>query len=157
MRLHTDKLTAADVHRATANLPGVFASVTEHGSRTHARALEVKLEGNGRINASSTGYGATWDEWGAVIGALYLIDPATVWGGTAARPTYADAEHFHAATGDRFRHGVLPADTHKQHRWDRVRTVTGVWISRCNRCSATMRTVDVSNGGHRAMPAGVSA
>lgn len=156
MRLHTDHLTAADVHRATAKLPGVYAEVTEHGSRSHARALEVKLTGNGRVNASNTGYGATWDEWGAVIGALYLIDPGAVWG-SVKRPTYADAEHYHAVTGDRFRDGTLPADTHKQHRWDHVRAVTGVWMSRCNRCSATMRTVDVSNGGHRAMPVGVSA
>lgn len=124
MKVHTDTLTAADVYAATANLPGVYAEVTTHGSRDRARALSIKLEGNGRRgNSGSYGamddgtFAATWDEWGVVIARLFALDPAARFG-DKSNPVYDGAEHYHWTTGDRFRAGELPADTHKAHRWE---------------------------------------
>ena len=137
MRLHSNVLTAADVYVATMGLRGVYATVTAHGSRSHKLALEVRLEGNGyarnsgNYGADSYETGATWDEWGAVMGALYEVDPAALWG-SVKRPTYRDADHFHALYADRFKGGTLPADTHKRHVWEWVRGA-----ATCKRCSAT--------------------
>jgi hypothetical protein len=119
---------------------GVVARITQHRSRTHARAFEVQMEGNGsvasqyRTNTDGT-KAATWDEWGVLIGRLYVLDPDAIWGGKA-NPIYQSAEHFHWETGNRFRPTratlrsdqdgntyttqdvVLPADTHKRHKWE---------------------------------------
>ena len=138
MRLHTDTLTAADVYAATAHLPGVYATVTEHGSRSRKRAFEVRLEGNGyprnsgRYGSDSAEQGATWDEWGSFFAALFAIDPDMLCG-SAAHPAYRDAQHFHAVTAGRFeaKPGTLPTDTHKRHTWEWDRM-----IGFCKKCSA---------------------
>lgn len=136
MRLHTDKIIAQDIESAIQHLPGVIVTATEHGSRSHERAFDVRLEGNGSRNA---GYalrdqpGATWDEWGAFIAALYVVDPKALWG-TPKSPVYLDSRDFHSATGWRFEPtpGVLPEDTHKRHKW----VYQSPRYFTCSRCSA---------------------
>jgi len=140
MRIHTS--LTHDEMSAMPRLSGApisFHALTECGSRTHARAFEVRLTGTGgRSNTGLYGSGdfdgATWDEWGAFFGALFDADPAARCGGSSRRPVYGDADHFHFLTGDRFhkrviterhpsgsiattRTSYLPADTHPRHRW----------------------------------------
>lgn len=124
MKIHTNKLTARHVHAATGDLPGVYAEVTTHGSRDHARALNVKLEGNGR-RGNSGSYGAmddgtlsaSWDEWGVIIARLFALDPDARFG-DKAHPTYLNRAHYHWSTGNRFLSGEMPTDTHKAHRFE---------------------------------------
>lgn len=157
MRIHTALTWSElyDVARASG-APISFHTCEEKGSRTHARAFELRLEGTGgRNNTGQYGAGdydgATWDEWGAFFGALYAADAGARCGGTAKRPTYANAAHYHFVTGDRFRGrmittpaGVtrrtyLPEDTHPRHGW----IYLGTWGDhgaagyKCRKCSAT--------------------
>lgn len=137
MRIHTDRLTLADIHNAAADLPGVYITATEHGSRSHARAFEVRMEGNGyRRNSGQYGaddeFGATWDEWGVIIGRLYLIDPEALWG-TPKYPTYRNADDFNQQTAWRFAEGQMPDDTHKRHTWTYDKAG-----AQCKKCSAQM-------------------
>lgn len=145
MKIHTN-LTPEEFRSLNAGLTTNFHGLSEHGSRSRARAFEVRLGGNGgRNNTGLYGAGdycgATWDEWGAFFAALYELDPEALCGGSVRRPIYADADDFHFQTGDRFRNG-LPADTHPKHRWE----YQGVWGDRGHAghackvkgCSATM-------------------
>jgi hypothetical protein len=103
MKAHTDKLTAADFHRAA---PGdVYVSITEHGSRSRARRFDFRLEAlrpTGRFRNSGT-YGAepvraaTWDEHGEMFAPLFDLDPAAIIG------PYDGREAFHEATGGKYR------------------------------------------------------
>lgn len=142
MRLHSDKITEADIHAATRNLPGVYATVTAHGSRSRQQAFEVRLEGNGshrnsgRYGSDTYSQAATWDEWGAVMGYLYGIDPHAVWGPSEKNAAYNGVNDFDFRTGDRFdASGTLPSDTHKRHNWEYV----PVREAYCTRCSAVKR------------------
>lgn len=135
MRLHSDIITITDVYAVTKDLPGVYVTASEHGSRSKARAFEVSLEGNGYLkNTGQYGagdeYGATWDEWGVFIARLFEIDPNAFWG-TAKHPVYANASEFHGMTADRFVSGQMPEDTHKRHTWDWNRGE-----ATCKRCTA---------------------
>lgn len=131
MRIHSNTLTALDIYRATDALPGVFAQVEWKGSRSHANAFEVRLEGTStRLTMDRKGQAATWDEWGVFIAAVFEVDPEALWG-SAKTPNYRNADHFHAVTRYRFDSDALPSDTHQQHRWDYVGGV-----NQCNRCSA---------------------
>ena len=148
MRVHSKIITLTDIYlRATENLPGVYATATEHGSRSHGTAFEVSLEGNGYARNTGTrgaardGYdeapkGATWDEWGAFIAALYEIDPDAVWG-SVKRPVYRNKDNFDFMTYDRFAAtpGHLPADTHKRHNW--MFAIPREQV--CSKCSAYRR------------------
>lgn len=155
MRIHSDLINHRMIYRA-AMMDGVYPEVSVVGSRSHARAFEVKMTGNsfyppnsGNRGASQSGdKAATWDEWGVLIGRLYLTDPEAVWG-TVKSPIYADSEHFHWVTGNRFV-GIgdgptgeihLPHDTHKRHKWEpQGRCVTGTYfVSACKTCSAIQR------------------
>lgn len=140
MRIHTNLITGVDIYAATHNLPGVTVTATEHGSRSHARAFEVRLEGNGshrnsgRYGADTAEQAATWDEWGAFLSALYEIDPNALWG-SQKHPVYRDRAHYHYLTNWRFIEdvdpGFLPSDTHKRHNWQ--------WDAsgaQCSKCSA---------------------
>lgn len=144
MRLHTNKIDATHLHEATLNLPGVSVQWTMHGSRSHARAFEVSLTGNGQTGGqwgNTDQKSATWDEWGTFLAALYEIDPDALWG-TAKNPVYRDAADFHFQTCDRFSEPGegLPADTHKRHNWhaDYPNTPLGEWA--CTKCSATRQS-----------------
>jgi hypothetical protein len=132
MRIHTtlDYVTMAGLTgpgKACGGRPlfVIWHRLEPFRSRTHPNAYEIRLEGSGgRNNTGRYGAGdyngATWDEWGAVFGRLFALDPAARCGGSAARPVYACADDYHWQTGDRFRSGQLPADTHPRHRWGPV-------------------------------------
>jgi len=144
MKLHTDTLTYGDVWDAARGL-GLFLDVlTEHGSRSRDHAFEVTLSGSSS-RKSQAGNGdypaATWDEWGALMGALYLIDPKAIWG-SAKGWGYKDAADFNRQTQWRFSEGIVPADTHQQHRWqyDHATSSPLSDIARhyCTKCSARM-------------------
>jgi hypothetical protein len=153
MRIHT-AATQQDIYRATADLPGVYAEITEHGSRTHAHAFELALEGNGS-HASQWGtrdtQSATWDEWGVVMARIFAIDPDTRMGGSVKRPTYRDEEDFTwqtngrfgawDVTADGFVAGPMPADTHPVHRWDwqGLDATKRYAVAQCKKCSALKR------------------
>jgi hypothetical protein len=114
MRIHSSKITTQDIYHAAATSPGVYAEVTTHGSRSHGRAFEVRLESNGtpdldgtsrrrRTNAGTSDvdrfilpYAASWSDWGRMLATLFDIDPE-------ARCTYyANREDFHRQTVGRF-------------------------------------------------------
>lgn len=122
MRIHTNA-TEEQVREAVQSAGvSLHNGLPTHGSRTHPRAFQLRLEGNGgRNNTGVYGagdyHGATWDEWGAVLSGIFRADPKARMGGTEKHPKYADAEHFHIITGGRFEESGLPADTHPRHRW----------------------------------------
>lgn len=140
MRIHTNLITVADIYAATHNLPGVTVTATPHGSRSHARAFEVRLEGNGshrnsgQYGADTAEKAATWDEWGAFIAALYEVDPDALWGSQKYQ-VYSNRTHYHYLTNQRFIEdadpGHLPSDTHKRHNWQ-----WGAGGAECTKCSA---------------------
>lgn len=156
MKIHSDVITVdAIVESVIHGLRGVNADVQKYGSRSHRFAYNVSLTGNGANatqwqGAQNGDKAATWDEWGVVIGRLYLRDPLAVWG-TVKAPIYASAEHFHWVTGARFSpsedywgwgsYVLLPHDTHKRHSWEPQGTcVTGAYhVSECKKCSALTR------------------
>lgn len=143
MRIHTDKTSEvrAAIWRATGALPGVYAEVSEYGSRSRAGALELRLTGNSpRYTADNQDRAATWDEWGVVLAAVFAADPHAICG-TAKRPVYAGVNDFHWQTGERFVHAppaietggrALPEDTHTSHHWDYVARDT----VECTKCTA---------------------
>lgn len=108
MRIHSDKLVKSDFGLAASNAgfgPDVYYERTEHGSRSRARAFELKIDaepGTDRhgikraFSRNSGGQGAeqgpykaaTWVEWGDFIVELFKIDPNAIIG------HYTSAEHF---------------------------------------------------------------
>lgn len=134
MRLHTDKITGLDIYNAAKDLPGVVVAYTDHGSRSHDHAFEVRLEGNGTRAGYATKdhQGATWDEWGVFIARLYQVDPNALWG-SAKHPVYDGADNFHYLTADRFYDGTMPTDTHPRHKWEYQ---GGYQNFACKKCSA---------------------
>lgn len=147
MKIHTS-LTRDEMYALTRGLPVSYHDITEHKSRTAGRAFNVRLTGTGgRNNTGLYGAGdydgATWDEWGAYFGRLYLADSDAVCGGTAARPVYANAGHFHWQTGGRFSSGELPEDTHPRHRWNiSGDSLTGSYtVHQCGKCTALTRSL----------------
>ena len=126
MRLHSDTLTRDDVYNAThaAQMTGVKADATQHGSRSKARAFEVHLTGTSFRRPNSGGWGATtdddthaatWDEWGMFLNYLYSIDPNMIVG-SPGRPTYADLYDFDATTTSRFMF-LEASEQHRNHKW----------------------------------------
>lgn len=137
MRIHTDKLSALDIYAAANFDVGVtVVDLSEHGSRTRARAINFYLNGTGRSggqwgNYRGTGQAATWDEWGLVIGHLYARDPAAHFG----RYSYRSADDFHDKTGYRFVPGFITPDMqHRRHKWQ----PTGDYSAYCE-CGAYQR------------------
>ena len=136
MKIHTS-MTREQFVTAIDGLPPLrWHDWSEHGSRTHLRAFDFRLEGSGgRSNTGLYGAGdysgATWDEWGAVIGNLFRIDPDARFGDTK-NPVYDGAGDFHRATMGRFEEPGLPEDTHPRHRWES----SGNGYFRCAKCSA---------------------
>lgn len=111
MRLHTDNLSPRALVAAAhdAELDEVFVHVlSEHGSRTHRRAYEVRLSAfpgrdrNGKARRPMTNnasfYGAfdkaaTYDEWGFWMAQVFDRDPGARFAGA-----YDGAEDFHQKT-----------------------------------------------------------
>lgn len=114
MRIHTDVFGEADVWRAAAEAEvrakhGQIRVVKmdAHGSRSHQRAFEVLLEGDGSVNRRKPGhsgvdysdadqYAASYDSWGFFLAHLFALDPG------AKATYYADATDFHRKTDGRF-------------------------------------------------------
>lgn len=151
MRIHTDMTESA--FRAAVTGAPTWATVTRHASRIRANAFELRLEGTGGLQntgryGAGTDPGATWDQWGAVFGRIYLADPEAVCGGTARAPIYANAEHFTWATNGRFSTGEIPADTHPRHLWEASGdSLTGSYrVSECKRCTAVSRHLAWQDG-----------
>src|SRR5213596_2251151 len=107
MRIHTS-LTREQMTQVLRDSGAkiTFHAITEHKSQTHPRAFNLTLEGTGgRNNTGLYGAGdycgATWDEWGAFLGALFALDwDARV--GSVKNPTYANGADFHDITTRRF-------------------------------------------------------
>lgn len=124
MRIHTNKLSWKSLHLALLNAQAdgnIAAHVEliksdECGSRSHARAFEVRLgtdykeksdkrtflnSGNHGAASSANGYegvySATYDEWGWFLAALYKMDPTIKCAGM-----YDNAEHFHRRTENKY-------------------------------------------------------
>lgn len=124
MRLHTDVLTEQDIRDAAKGGTIAFDRLTEHGSRSHKRAFEVKLTGSGthtnsgRYGANTWEQAATWDEWGIFLGNLYEKDPDMLVG-SAGNPIYSDSGDFDWKTENRFGENSITWDQqHKRHRWE---------------------------------------
>lgn len=149
MRIHTNNPAGVwqSIWDATRNMPGVYADLTEHGSRTRGEAIELKLEGtsNRKVNAGTSRNvdrfdlpnAATWDEWGVVLQAVFDADPNAL-AGSAKYPVYDGREDYERQTQGRFvtaHDGVyrLPHDTHQNHVWDYK---PGQATTPCKRCSA---------------------
>ena len=67
MRIHTDKVDEVRraIRAATSKVGGLYAEVSERGSRTREGAIELKLAGNSpylRNTGRSYEYAPTWDE-----------------------------------------------------------------------------------------------
>lgn len=142
MRIHTDKLTRADMLEAIKSAGVDFIRLEERGSRTRARAFDFILTGSGRHGTQGS-YGdmtdrapksGTWDEWGIVLGELFRRDPAAV-----VPHVYDSGEHFRWATGGRF-DTLTPAAQHIRHRWQYDgRCVTGAYYVSTCACGAVRR------------------
>lgn len=145
MKIHTSA-TAQQVLDAVKAVPGVFLHnpLTEGRSATHPRRFELRLEGSGgRNNTGLYGagdyQGATWDEWGAVLGGIFRADPKARMGGSEKAPVYRNAEQFHVITGERFVEPGIPNDTHSRHRWVRHNGDDTLTCSHKAGCSAIWR------------------
>lgn len=124
MRIHSDKITTADVRDAARRAAANPVRLTEHRSRKRDHAYDVILEGHAphRINSAEFGdlNAASWDAWGIFLAYLFEIDPAAeCW-------AYDGWSDFHRKTGDRFHvasGGVASASDprfqHTHHRWVR--------------------------------------
>lgn len=139
MRIHANTLTPAHLQDAAARA-GVRVHWTRHGSRSRAYAYGITLEGSGantntgRYGASDTP-GATWDEWGIFLAAVFTHDPTV----TIPR-VYVNADHFAWATGNRYA-DLVPGGQHRRHRWDYSGdSVTGsYYVNACKGCGAIRR------------------
>lgn len=118
MRLHSNIITSDTIHAmlAVEKAAGrihhaVHADVSEHGSRSRARGIELALicyeyePNTGRRrpagysrNWNSGTWAATYDEWGWLLSRLYEIDPDLICG-SVKHPNYADVDDFDRKTG----------------------------------------------------------
>lgn len=99
MRIHTDKLTGAELRQALAQCRGVPVYLDRcdpHGSRSHARAYDVALvvyeggpgtenpyrrnPGDGR-GFDPYEWAASYDQWGDWLAELFRLDPKINAGG----------------------------------------------------------------------------
>jgi len=111
MRIHGN-ITSRDVYEASgkatvATGANVYVErCEEHGSRSRARAYDVKLSGDGTLSkrrtnagtryAPQTEYAATWDQWGWFLAHLFSVDP------TIKCWAYAGLDDFNARTDHKF-------------------------------------------------------
>lgn len=138
MKLHSAKITSADVYAAARRAGVSVNELTEHGSRSHGTAFSVYLEGSSPRQSNGRDHkAATWDEWGMVMADLYRIDPNAMWGSKAWG--YTNADDFHDKTQNRFAKG-MPYDLHTQHKWQYShrysRPLSDTPYYECTGCSA---------------------
>lgn len=107
MRVHTDLLTEFDIEQAARVAGTKLHNLTVHGSRSHERAFDFYLTEHrpGQRTAS-------WDEHRIALAYLFGRDPDAHCG----KGSYQNAEHFHWATGDRFR-WLSRGQQHRRHAW----------------------------------------
>lgn len=137
MRIHSDRLTNADL-RAAAHAARVdFTRYGEGASRSHVTRFDVILTGESRRHQNGgPDKAATWDQWGVFLSYLFEIDPAMVCG-TVKRPVYSDVYDFDFKTNYRFiDRGKFPTDSHGDHtfRWAGV-----PYQQKCTKCTAVTR------------------
>ncbi len=94
MKIHSDVLTADDVHAAAAkarrtHMQDIYIDdLLTGGSRSRARRIELHCNAeNGRYATNSGTYGAngynraaSWSAWGYFIAELFVIDPEAIVG-----------------------------------------------------------------------------
>jgi len=117
VRIHTDKITRADLSAAAVYTHVGLIDPTEHKSRSRNRAFKFSLTGssNHRGQFSNGDWdAATWDEWGIFLNHLFEIDPLA---NNGTKYGYLSAQHFHWVTGDRFR-TIKPRQQHRKHHWE---------------------------------------
>lgn len=118
MFIHTNSITRDQIVSAAKYSEVTLQECTEQGSRSHARKFKFYVSGHG-VTGGQWGSlpagvkSATWDEWGIVLNYLFNVDPQA----TCGRGNYADREHFHWRTGNRFK-TLQPWDQHLRHRWE---------------------------------------
>jgi hypothetical protein len=137
MRIHTDTLNEQDVWQACRALGLYPERLSTHKSRKRKHGIELQISGSSpRMAQSGDWQAATWDEWGALLGRLFNLDP------TMTCTYYVDAEFFHEQTDGRFKAGDVPEDTHAQHKWcydfEKSQPWGGSAVHYCNKCSARM-------------------
>lgn len=117
MKVHTDKLTRQDIYDA-ASKSGVEVDISDHGSRSRARAFNVRLyviqdvrepfrrrPNSGAFGASGPSgsqYAAHFDEWGQFIALLLDVDPDAICG------QYAGRDDFNRQTRNVYVGGTKP-------------------------------------------------
>jgi len=144
MRFHTSSTVDSSVIDNAATVAGVtLETATEHRSRTHDKAWEIKLSGNSSRMSNGNDYrAATFDEWGVFIEMLYRTDPLM------STRDYFDYHHFVWTFGDRYAKLIDgTAKDHKQHKWSfKGFSVTNSYsVQECTNkdCSAILRRVTV--------------
>lgn len=88
MRIHTDNLTARDVHRAAFIANVAVIHLSAHGSKSRDHAFEVAISGSSPYQSAhasndrgSGGHkAATWDEWGLFLVELFKSEPTVIAG-----------------------------------------------------------------------------
>ncbi len=142
MRIHTDAITELEARKA-ARLAGVgFTRFGLHGSRSRDHAFDVILTGSSNRRQNTRGatddMAATWDEWGIWLGILFNLDPAMT-----IPAAYESAEHFHWATGGRYKAGNLrPSTAHANHKWEWTgQSATGSYSVHECECGAIRRFI----------------
>jgi hypothetical protein len=135
MRIHSDSVDALEIRKA-ARLAGVgFTRFNLHGSRTRKAAFDIILTGNSPRNQNGGDEkAATYSEWGHFLNTLYTLDPDLV------TPYYENADHFHWATGDRYRGGFDLSTQHRSHKWEfSGEAVTGSYMVHECKCGEIRR------------------
>lgn len=137
MRIHTTKLTEADIVVAAIGAGARIERLDEHGSRKRARAFDVILSGKGRRGSQYNGgtvKSATWDQWGMFLGALYRKDPLMI-----AGEAYVNAEHFAWSTNDRFNGEEFEHCHHQKWEWQGTAAGGRCNAQECTKCGTVKR------------------
>jgi hypothetical protein len=128
MRIHSDVITLADVYDAVARAGAYIDVLKQYGSKSRARAIELKLFGESpyRTNSGERGgsldHAASYDQWGIVLAALFAKDS------DMKTPYYRDNVHFHNMHGGRYL-TLTRAETHPRHNWKS--TDSGIQLCDC--------------------------
>jgi len=139
MKVHTNVLTRDNFFEAADEAGVTINSISEHGSRSHARSFNVYLEGSSSRQSNGRDHkAATWDEWGHFMSILYTEDRDAMWGSKAWG--YQNVDDFNFQTQNRFECGTPASDPHAQHKWQYDHALSnplsGVSRHYCTGCSA---------------------
>ena len=105
MLIHSDTLTASDVHTFAADAGVKVIRADRKGSRSRKAKLDVILEGSSKHwRMGGGGPTATWDEWGEFLHRVFDADP------NATTSVYPGKDAFNAATDYRYEGPYTPCD-----------------------------------------------